>query len=421
MVRQRPSPRIRELIREGARIALNPGPEWITELDRATVAANPAIADDPVLAKVVQKANRANLVHWAAANMRDPGAPVPPNLGAEPLRMARDLVRRGLDTLAHDVYRTGEYIAWRLWLHIAFDLTADPAELRELLDVSARSVNDFIEATLAGIATQIQLEHHELNRGSHAERLEVVGLLLEGAPISRERAEARLGYPLNRAHTAAIVWSDEIDGGQGELDRAADAFSHAVGYAQQLTVVASAATRWVWLADAAVLDIAAVERALDNIAGARIAIGTTATGTGAFRRSHFEALTTQRTLMRLRSGQRVAFFSDVQMVALVTQNPQAASEFISSTLGDLESASPELQTTLLTFINEQCNASRAAKRLYTHRNTLLRRIESAQRLLPRPLGRTSVEVAVALEALRWRGSNVGNIPSPARRGGGVPA
>jgi DNA-binding PucR family transcriptional regulator len=35
---------------------------------------------------------------------------------------------------------------------------------------------------------------------------------------------------------------------------------------------------------------------------------------------------------------------------------------------------------------------------------LLRRLESAQRLLPRPLDDTSVRVAVALEALRLRGT-----------------
>ncbi|CAM4420273.1 Purine catabolism regulatory protein [Mycobacterium basiliense] len=421
MAWQLPSPRIRELIREGARIALNAGPEWIDELDRSTVSANPAIANDPVLAKVVKRANRANLVHWAAANMRDPGAPVPANLGGEPLRMARDLVRRGLDALALDVYRIGQYMAWRLWMEIAFDLTSDPQELRELLDVSARSVNEFIEATLAGIAAQVQLEHDELTRGTHAERLEVVGLILDGAPIARERAETRLGYPLNLAHTAAIVWSDELDGDHSNLDRATDAFSHAVGSVQPLTVVASAASRWVWLAEASGLDIDTVEQAMDCAPGARIAIGTTASGTEGFRRSHLEALTTQRTLARLQSDQRVAFFSDVQMVALITQNPEAAREFITSTLGELEAASPELQATLLTFINEQCNASRAAKRLYTHRNTLLRRIESAQRLLPRPLTHTSVHVAVALEALQWHGSKIGKLSSPTNHDDGVPA
>ncbi len=418
---QRPSSRIRELIREGARRALNAGPEWIEELDRETVSANPTIANDPVLAKVVKRVNRANLVHWAAANVRHPGAPVPANLGGEPLRMARDLVRRGLEALTLDIYRIGQYIAWRLWINIAFDLTSDPQELHELLDVSAKSVNEFIEATLAGIAAQVQLEHDELTRGNHADRLEVVGHLLEGAPISRERAETRLGYSLIRAHTAAIIWSDDFDGDHSNLDRAADAFCHAVGSSQDLTVVANAATRWVWLAEATNLDIDTIEQAVDNASDARIAIGTKASGIEGFRRSHLEALTTQRTLARLKSDQRVAFFSDVQIVALITQNTQAANEFITSTLGELESAAPELQATLLMFINEQCNASRAAKRLYTHRNTLLRRIEAAQRLLPRPLAHTSVHVAVSLEALQWRGDNIAKLPTPTSQDDEVPA
>ena len=56
-----------------------------------------------------------------------------------------------------------------------------------------------------------------------------------------------------------------------------------------------------------------------------------------------------------------------------------------------------------TFITLQCNASRAAARLYTHRNTLLRRLARADELLPRPLADNVVDVAVALDVLRWRG------------------
>jgi DNA-binding PucR family transcriptional regulator len=37
-----------------------------------------------------------------------------------------------------------------------------------------------------------------------------------------------------------------------------------------------------------------------------------------------------------------------------------------------------------------------------HRNTLLRRLARADTLLPRPLLERSVQVAVALEAVRWR-------------------
>ena len=139
--------------------------------------------------------------------------------------------------------------------------------------------------------------------------------------------------------------------------------------------------------------------------GVRIAVGSTARGIEGFRRSHLDAITTQRMLARLNSTQRIAGFEAVQLVALVTEDPDRADQFIKQTLGELEAASPELRGTVLTFINEQCNASRAAATLYTHRNTLLRRISRAEQLLPRPLEENSVHVAVALEMAHWRGSS----------------
>ncbi|KUN88590.1 helix-turn-helix domain-containing protein [Streptomyces griseoruber] len=46
----------------------------------------------------------------------------------------------------------------------------------------------------------------------------------------------------------------------------------------------------------------------------------------------------------------------------------------------------------------------AAHHLFIHRNPLPRRLDRAQRLLPRPLAENSVHVAVALEITRWRAS-----------------
>src|ERR1700742_3337341 len=132
MVWEPPSPRVAELIRQGAQIALD-APEWLDEIDRATLATSPEIREDPVLAASVTRTNRANLLHWAAANVRDPGRPVPANLGAEPLALARDLVRRGMDAAALDAYRVGQNVAWRWWLDAAFTLTSDPGELHEML------------------------------------------------------------------------------------------------------------------------------------------------------------------------------------------------------------------------------------------------------------------------------------------------
>lgn len=401
---ERPSDRVCELIRTGAQIGVNALDQWLAEVDEATLSSEYMrnIAADPVLAAAIRRTNRSNILHWLSANIRDPGAPVPPNLGPEPLSITRDLVRRGLDDSSLDAYRVGQNVAWRIWMHIAFNLTSDVGELRELLDVSAQSIDFFLNETLGGIYAQMEVEREELTRGTHAERREVVALILDGAPITRSRAESRLGYRLDQPHTAAVIWGDEPDADLSDLDRATDALMQTEG-PRPLSVMASAATRWVWVPGSDGPDIARVEAALERLPGVRITVGPTATGVEGFRRSHLDALSAQRMVARLGSAQRVVSFADVELVALIMADPERADRFIKDTLGDFESANPELHRTVLTFVDEQCNASRAAAKLYTHRNTLLRRLARADEMLPRPLAKSSVHVAVALDALRWRG------------------
>ncbi len=398
---KRPSEPVRELIRQCAQITVNPRAEWLEELDAEVLAASPAIAADPELAAAVSRSNRANLYFWGAANVRDPGAPVPPNTGPEPMNIAREVARRGLTAFTLDAYRVGEAVAWRRLMEIAFELTSDPAELHELLDVCSRSISAFIDGTLAGIAAQIDQELDDLTRGTHAERRETVALILDGAPITRKRAEARLGYALTGPHIAAVIWSDDPAGDMARLDAAAEALGQAAGV-RPVTILASTATRWVWVPGKAINTVA-LSDSIDAMSDIRVAIGPCAEGIDGFRRSHFDAITTQQMMARLQSPQRVAFFADVELVALITGDTDRATEFVHHTLGELESAGSEVQEYVRVFVDEQCNASRAAARLYTHRNTLLRRLARADELLPQPLAERSVNVAVALEVLRWRG------------------
>ncbi len=394
-----PSPPVRDLIRQCAQIVVNARPEWLEELDEAVLAASPVIAADPELAGAVSRSNRANLFFWGAANVRDPGAPVPPNTGPEPLSIAREMVRRGITGFPLDAYRVGEGVAWRRLMEIAFELTSDAGQLHELLDVCSRSISAFIDATLSGIAAQIELERDELTRGTHAERRETVALILDGAPIPRQRAETRLGYALTGAHTAAVIWTERPDSDLVRLDRAAEAF----GATRPLSLLASVATRWVWTHGA--IDVAALGEHIRADPDIRIAIGPTADGVDGFRRSHFGALTTQHMMARLHSPQQIATFTEIELVALITADADRAAAFVSRVLGDLETASTELQETVRAFVEQQCNASRAAATLYTHRNTLLRRLARADELLPRPLAESAVDVAVALDVVRWRGQS----------------
>ncbi len=128
-----------------------------------------------------------------------------------------------------------------------------------------------------------------------------------------------------------------------------------------LSVLAGAATRWVWLPGADGPDLSGVAVAVSQLAGVRIAVGPTAAGIEGFRRSHFDAITTQRMVMRMGSTQRVVSFTDVELIALITADPERADRFIKHTLGDFESADAELHQSVLTFVHEQCNASTSGR------------------------------------------------------------
>src|SRR5580658_1893959 len=93
-----PDERIAALIREGVGALLADPEALFEQVDAAVLAAAPPrLAEDPAITAATIATDRANIVHWASANVRRPGAPVPANLSPEVLDLARDIVRRGLD------------------------------------------------------------------------------------------------------------------------------------------------------------------------------------------------------------------------------------------------------------------------------------------------------------------------------------
>ncbi|AXB47966.1 PucR family transcriptional regulator [Amycolatopsis albispora] len=393
------------LFRRGAEIVLDLRPDWLEELHEASLSGQRMrpVAEDPVLAAATRRANLANLRHWAAANVSHPGRRVPANTAPDLLESARDLVRRGLDETALEAYRTAQGVAWRRWMDICFELTDDPVRLRELLNVSALSISTFIDDTVAAVTEQMRAERAELTRGAHAERRAVVTLLLEGAPISRSRAEVQLGYGLTGWHTAAVVWNDSGTASE-QLEAAAEAVMRTAGATHRLTVVAGAAALWVWLPVGTAPPAGPLAAELAAYPDARVTIGRPGADVDGFRRSHLDAVTTQRMLTRLISPRQVARYPDVQLAALLTAQPEQADEFLAETLGGLLTADADTRETVLTYVRELGNTTRTAERLYTHRNTVLRRLARAGELLPQPLADNAVSVAAALEVLRWRGS-----------------
>ncbi|MFB7861561.1 PucR family transcriptional regulator [Streptomyces sp. NPDC056069] len=361
----------------------------------------PALAEDPVLSESDRRMSRTLLVHWLTANMHNPGRRVPPCVDEATLSYARDLVRRGMGIDDLGSWRSAQWVAWRAWLDTCFEVTDDLADLRDLLDVSAASMITFVDDSIAALSDHIDAERQELVRGAQAERQATVQLLLEGAPISRARAEAKLGYALTGDHLAAVVWVDSLEA-TSSLEPAAERVMHVCGAARRLTLVASAAAQWLWVPSGGLPSVADLEQAVAELPGARVALGRPAPDLGGFRRSHLDAVTAQRVLARLGSARSVVRYQDVQLVAVLTADLAQAEHFVADTLGELASADPRVRATVLTYVEERFNASAAAERLFTHRSTVERRLARADALLPRPLADNATNIAAALMLVHLR-------------------
>lgn len=164
---------------------------------------------------------------------------------------------------------------------------------------------------------------------------------------------------------------------------------------------AGPATLWVWSHAAKPLDLNLLQGIALRFSGIRAAIGSPGTGVNGFRRSHLEALTTQRLMGRLAGAPAVATIDQVRMVSLMTQDDRAARQFVLSTLGRLATEPSVLQRSLHAFLANGCNVTQTAEALGTHRNTLLRRLERAQDLLPVRLADHRIQIAAALELVIW--------------------
>ena len=91
------------------------------------------------------------------------------------------------------------------------------------------------------------------------------------------------------------------------------------GTAAPLIVFAGPATLWVWSHAAKPLDLNLLQGIALRFSGIRAAIGSPGTGVNGFRRSHLEALTTQRLMGRLAGAPAVATIDQVRMVSLMTR------------------------------------------------------------------------------------------------------
>lgn len=397
--------RILDLMRSGAELALQlaTSPEVLDQLE----AGNFKTADadklnvDPVLSAKQRRAIRAGTIHWLNAVIERPDQPVSAFLVEEAVLGISEIYPAQAAQLLLSNARSVQDIAWQYWMKIVFQLTQNPLELQQLLEISSVSISTFIDDSLQLGIERMRQDTEARKSGQPEAQRELISRIIAGDEADTSNAERLLNYPFNQPHHSAIIWSEEIDTEIADLESIANAFLKACQQTSSLKILVSPSVIWVWASAHHPVNEKVLESVLKKKENIRISHGEGGSGIDGFRRAHLDAQAAQRVLGRLKSNVQLVSYDRVRLMAFLSKDAKSIQHYSGHVLGDLAQAPAAVRQSLHAFLECGCNATEAARRLHTHRNTLLRRLAKAEEMLPRPLAENRIQVAVALEALYW--------------------
>ena len=195
------------------------------------------------------------------------------------------------------------------------------------------------------------------------------------------------------------------------LESLAQEITEALGARRRLSTPSSSRGLWAWIPTDGPPNGAQrnAVAALTAPAGLRAAIGQPGKGLDGFRRSHEEALAAQRIAMTDGHDQLVTWYSDVEIVSLLSCDARGARALVArelSSLTGLDAQSDKLRRTILAYVRCGCSATAAGRELGVHTNTVRYRIEQAEDALGRPLQGQELRLQLALMLVESAGTSV---------------
>lgn len=228
-----------------------------------------------------------------------------------------------------------------------------------------------------------------------------VSFVLAEVEVESE-AEDVLHYELSHRHLGLVIWSSRGQVPATRLRALVEGLAVEHGVIDTLVVPRDISSIFVWLAlsGSASQGVTAVVRRASNLPDVRVAIGEPMPGLAGFKSTHEQALTARRMAQLPGSRHwRSIWYRDVAAAALLVRHPDDVEPWIAETLGELAGAGEDnerLRETLRVYLESGENATRAAGRLYVHRNTVNYRVARALDLLAVPLESHRLGVALAL-------------------------
>jgi hypothetical protein len=277
----------------------------------------------------------------------------------------------------------------------------------------ALATSKFLDESAAAIVSEYLAESQRVIARTVASRRRTVAALLAGEHVADDAAIRTLGIRLGHHHLAIVLWTRERNpppGTRAELESAASKAAAALRAGGHVAIHDdaddTAGLCWITRAIPFPADYPArLTRAL--AAGEfRVAVGVPALGPSGFRRSYLAARDAERIARQGLPG-KVTAYRDVDLAALLTADPERAQWFVADRLGKLADQDDEtladLRATALCYLESGCSLVRTAAALHVHRNTVLYRLGSIERLLGRELGASPLATHAALALVQRLG------------------
>lgn len=376
----------------------------VDRLNDEFVTAMPDFARDEALAEETAASVRGN-VETILAVYRGEHAASAVRIRPEVISLARSFVRRrfSLESLVQ-AYRVGQTMFTRRWMDV---LVAEIEDRDVLVDAIRSSTDDvaiYIDRVVVEIVGEYDRENSAWLRRAVARRSEVVDRILRGEPTDVDEAGVVLGYDL-RGHHAALLLRATADGDPDAvgiaLERHLQRLADRLSVTRVLGVPTGVRSLSAWLGTPQPLADADLVAAAEDVhePGLSVAAGTSLPDVAGFRRSHEQALRALRVATHRPGDPAVTSYAAFDVPALLSHDDVETREFVARALGALgeRNASAErLRDTVRVWLEEGGNARLASERLFTHKNTVIYRVQRAEQLLGEPVRDRALRLQLAL-------------------------
>lgn len=267
-----------------------------------------------------------------------------------------------------------------------------------------RRVSEFLFAVVDELTERMAREYGRAHQAwlttATALRMEVVEEILRGAAVSIQRATRVLGYDLTRQHLAVIAFTDTTTSAElAHLHAAAATILSEAQCAATLILPVGAQQVWAWGSRPTQLpELPAVTSACPD-KGIKVAVGLAGGGVEGFRRSHEQAAHAARIGANTGGARWLFDYQDVDVVAMLSTDMDAAHEFVTRELGGLAGAgepATNLRRTLKCYLDRDRSLAGTAQELHIARNTVAYRVQRAEQLRGRPISERRMQLHAAL-------------------------